>query len=86
MHGHLNVKPHILHSHFLQINQSSTQQCAAYFNMSVLQCGSQIAAVSKQILFQCAVKLHGHSFQDNYVKCNNNNFTSSSYCFQLPSD
>jgi hypothetical protein len=55
------------------------------FNMSVLKCGSQIAAVSKQIFIQYAVKLHGHSCQDKYVMFINN-FTSSSYCFQLPND
>jgi len=71
-------KPQILHCHFLQINSVSH-----IFNMSVLKCVSRIAAVWKQIFIQYAVKLHRHSFQDKYVM-SVNNFTSSSYCFQLP--
>jgi len=55
------------------------------FNMSVLKCATQIAAVSKQIFIQYAVKLHRHSFQDKYVMFNNN-FTPPSYCFQLLRD
>jgi len=39
--------------------------------MSVLKGGSWIALISKQI-FQYAVQLHGHSFQDKYVKFINN--------------
>ena len=56
----------------LTTNQHNLQQWAAYVNMSGLKCGSRIALVSKQILFQYAVKLHGHSFQDKYVMIINN--------------
>jgi hypothetical protein len=36
------------------------------------KCGSRIALVSKQICFQYAVKLHGHSFKDKRVMLINN--------------
>jgi hypothetical protein len=35
--------------------------------MSILKGDSQIALVSKQIFFNYAVKLQGHSFEDKYV-------------------
>jgi len=51
--------------------------------MSVLKCGSRIALVSKQIFFQYAVKLHGHSFQDKYVTIINNIILKLSFLFLL---